>query len=97
MTTATSQEPPTGATQTGTMQKSGAKPMRRKRPAPASRFKGLAWDKHEACWRVRVSLMGKQHHLGRCGGACGCRVCTGHVCSTCLEIRVWQLQAARGS
>lgn len=38
---------------------------KRKRAAPASTFKGLAWDKHEMCWRVRVSLMGKQHHLGR--------------------------------
>lgn len=40
--------------------------IRKKRSPPASTFKGLAWDKHEACWRVRVSLQGKQHHLGRC-------------------------------
>ncbi|GBF99411.1 hypothetical protein Rsub_12243 [Raphidocelis subcapitata] len=43
----------------------GKRVAKRKRPAPASRYKGLAWDKHEMCWRVRVSLMGKQHHLGR--------------------------------
>ena len=36
------------------------------RVQPTSIYKGLAWDKHEGCWRVRVSLAGKQHHLGRC-------------------------------
>lgn len=50
---------------------SGKPLARRKRAPPASRFKGLAWDKHEACWRVRVSLMGKQHHLGRCARHAG--------------------------
>jgi hypothetical protein len=39
---------------------------KRQRPPPLSQYKGLAWDKHEACWRVRISLLGKQHHLGRC-------------------------------
>jgi hypothetical protein len=39
------------------------------RNQPTSFYKGLAWDKHEGCWRVRVSLSGKQHHLGRCARA----------------------------
>jgi hypothetical protein len=47
---------------------------KRARPPPLSLYKGLAWDKHEACWRVRISLQGKQHHLGRCGRAAGRRL-----------------------
>jgi len=39
--------------------------VRKQRPPPTSRFKGLAWDKKDCSWRVRVSLNGKQHHLGR--------------------------------
>jgi hypothetical protein len=38
-------------------------------PAPChpgkSAFKGLAWDKQEEAWRVRISYNGKQHHIGR--------------------------------
>jgi hypothetical protein len=35
---------------------------------PKSEFKGLAWDRQEQCWRVRISYQGKQRHVGRCGG-----------------------------
>jgi hypothetical protein len=30
-----------------------------------SRFRGLTWDKKERRWRVRINVMGKQHHVGR--------------------------------
>jgi hypothetical protein len=38
------------------------KPMVRR-----SRFRGLTWDKKERRWRVRINVMGKQHHVGRWG------------------------------
>lgn len=30
-----------------------------------SRYRGLTWDKKERRWRVRINVMGKQHHVGR--------------------------------
>jgi outer membrane biosynthesis protein TonB len=38
---------------------------------PKSQYKGLAWDKQENSWRVRISLRGRQHHIGRCVGLFG--------------------------
>jgi hypothetical protein len=35
---------------------------------PKSLYKGLAWDRQEQCWRVRISFNGKQRHVGRCAG-----------------------------
>lgn len=32
---------------------------------PKSQYKGLAWDKVERSWRVRVSYNGRQRHIGR--------------------------------
>ncbi|GBF99096.1 hypothetical protein Rsub_11905 [Raphidocelis subcapitata] len=32
---------------------------------PKSLYKGLAWDRQEQCWRVRISFNGKQRHVGR--------------------------------
>lgn len=34
-------------------------------PPPPQRLKGLAYDKRHDSWRVRISLGGKQYHLGR--------------------------------
>ena len=30
-----------------------------------SKYRGLTWDKKERRWRVRINVMGKQHHVGR--------------------------------
>jgi hypothetical protein len=38
-------------------------------PPPKSKFRGLAWDKQEKQWRVRISFEGKQRNLGRCACA----------------------------
>ena len=36
------------------------------KPAPVrSKYRGLTWDKKERRWRVRINVLGKQHHVGR--------------------------------